>query len=66
MNDFAFSRELRDYSRSLLPVKVTDAAGMGWGHSNPAELYRWIRLRNDLLRTIAVAFPHATTRPQAS
>jgi hypothetical protein len=35
--------------------KVVDADGQVWRHDNPAELYRWISRRNELLRTIAVA-----------
>ncbi len=55
MNDFTFDRGATDLGRDSL--QVADAAGMVWGHSNPAELYRWISRRNDLLRTIAAAFP---------
>jgi hypothetical protein len=40
---------------------VRDDAGLVWRHDNPAELYRWVSHRNDLIRTIAVA-----TRPVAN
>lgn len=36
-------------------LMARDAAGTVWAHANPAELYRWISRRNDLLSTIAVA-----------
>jgi hypothetical protein len=39
---------------------VRDDAGQVWRHDNPAELYRWVSHRNELIRTIAVA-----TRPLA-
>ena len=48
-------------------VAVVDDAGMVWAHANPAELYRWIAGRNDLLGTIAVAFRQgAGSSPPAS
>ena len=69
MNDFAFDpKATRTVSLDGLEVAVTDAAGMVWTHSNPAELYRWISRRNDLLKSIAVAFtnnPSTTARPMA-
>jgi hypothetical protein len=39
--------------RRAAAARVADAAGQVWRHSNPAELYRWVCRRNDLLRTIA-------------
>ncbi len=58
MNDFAFDRKAAFVGpEGALQVAVLDAEGMIWAHSNPAELYRWITLRNNLLNTIAVAFP---------
>jgi hypothetical protein len=44
----------RDVARTPA-AKVVDAAGQAWRHDNPAELYRWVSRRNELLRTIAVA-----------
>jgi hypothetical protein len=35
--------------------KVADAAGKMWRHDNPAELYRWVSHRNELLKTIDAA-----------
>jgi hypothetical protein len=32
-----------------------DVAGQVWRHHNPAELYRFIRSRNDLLKTISAS-----------
>jgi hypothetical protein len=49
------------------PVSSTlaiDAAGRLWRHDNPAELYRWVSRRNDLLRTIAGAPRVAASRPR--
>lgn len=54
--------------RGPFQVAVADTAGMVWAHSNPAELYRWISLRNDLLKSISVAFnqgPSPTPRSLA-
>ncbi len=69
MNHFAFDEKTALAGPSGAPeVAVADTAGMVWGHSNPAELYRWIALRNNLLSTIAVAFTHnpsALPRPLA-
>lgn len=37
-------------------LKAVDDAGQLWRHVNPAELYRWVSRRNELLQTIAVAY----------
>ena len=66
MNDTMLDRKLGDGARTTFQVRVADTAGMVWGHSNPAELYRWISRRNDLLQTISQAFPAATPRSLAS
>ncbi len=58
MNDFAFDKETALVGpQGAVQVAVLDVDGRVWAHSNPAELYRWITLRNNLLNTIAVAFP---------
>jgi hypothetical protein len=33
-------------------TKAIDVAGKVWHHPNPAELYRFLESRNDLLKTI--------------
>ena len=66
MNDRTFDRMTTNPDRAQARVRprraaravvATDAAGMAWGHANPAELYRWLARRNALLRTIAAAVP---------
>jgi hypothetical protein len=37
------------------PLKAVDVAGRVWAHHNPAELYRWVSRRNELLRAIDAA-----------
>lgn len=63
MNDRQFDRSPLDHTPGTLQAVAADVAGMLWSHSNPAELYRWISRRNDLLRTIADAAPRASGRP---
>ena len=62
MNDITFDRISTARPQGLLQAAVADAAGMVWGHANPAELYRWISRRNDLLHTIASAVTPASAR----
>ena len=62
MNDAMFDRAWADHDRATAQARVSDAAGMVWGHPNPVELYRWVSRRNDLLRTIAEAIPHGAPR----
>jgi hypothetical protein len=39
-------------TRDRPATKAVDVAGTVWRHPCPAELYRFIKLRNDLLKTI--------------
>ena len=67
MNQFAFDKKTALAGpQGAREVAVADTAGMVWVHSNPAELYRWIALRNNLLSTIAVAFTHNPSPPPRS
>ena len=57
MNSYRFpSPASTDRTVGSLPVAIADADGMVWAHSNPAELYRWVSRRNELLKTIAAAY----------
>jgi hypothetical protein len=48
------------------PIRVVDRGGRVWSHHNPAELYRWVSRRNELLRTIdAVPIPDRAPRATA-
>jgi hypothetical protein len=49
------STDPRRDNHPISRTKVIDDAGAVWWHSNPAELYRWVCRRNELLRTIAHA-----------
>ena len=63
MNDRTFHQSPTDDRRGPRATVVADAAGGVWAHSNPAELYRWVSRRNDLLGTIAAAFRRPPSRP---
>jgi hypothetical protein len=39
-------------AKDLPAFKAVDVAGQVWRHSNLAELYRFLKKRNDLLKTI--------------